>query len=113
MSIDVSARESLSAESSCAPAADEVDAVGLLTAARAEMGVPFRREERCADEAGDDANDGGRADRWVDVVGDAGRRDADGVVLPPDVEVACFLGVVEAMGHKRHSIGKFGIKGAE
>jgi hypothetical protein len=78
--------------------------VGFLTAARAEMGVPFRREERWAGD--DDARDCGRgADRWDDWEGDAGRREAEGVVLPPDVEAGCFLGVVEAMGHKEDSIG--------
>jgi hypothetical protein len=109
MSIVVSAREfSASAESRFRPAADEADddALGFFTAARAEMGVPFSsREERWADDAGDDANDGGLgADRWVDEVGDAGRRDADGVVLPAGVETGGFLGVVEAMGDKEHSI---------
>jgi hypothetical protein len=74
--------------------------VGFFTAARAEMGVPFRREARWAGD--DDAKDWGRgADRWV---GEAGRRDADGVILPPDVETGCFLGVVEAMGNKEHGI---------
>jgi hypothetical protein len=113
MIIDVSARESISAESSGAPAAED-EAVGFFTAARAEMGVPLSREERCAAEAGDDAKDWGRAaDSWDDGVGDAGGRDADGVVLPPDVEEFCFLGVLEAMDHRKHSIGKFKSDGVE